>query len=389
MRKNRIAYGLTLLMLLVLLYFSGEPYLGCATVILLLLGIISFVLLERDRRGLELELYIRSGGQVGKNVPCELRIRRKYRMLATRGIRFELEIYNALFEQSRRQIYYAELSEKEHTVQIPYEAVRCGEISFRCVDSRIMDFMGLFSLKLPYFQEKRMMIYPYTMRTDVSLSKVKTGFSVNDGVMQNRKGTDKSEMFDVREYVPGDDIRAIHWKLSEKFDSIMLREASEPVHYQVALLPDLGKKNGEHEVTEAEINACMAAGAAISTALLKKGVAFCTVLPSKDGLYLREISSRKEASRMLSEWLSMPLQENSGMGLKFFQHEHLQQYFSSVLILSAGNYAGLSAGFDSQIGVTVVSAVEGIEQEMTYRSGNSDMIDLPAHPTKETYYISC
>lgn len=389
MRKNRIAYGLTLAALLILLFFFSEPYLGCAVGILVFLGIWSFVLIRRDAKGLELELHVRSGGQVGKVVPCELRINRKYRMLALRGLVFELEIHNALFEKDRKQTFYVELSGREETIPIPYEAVQCGEITFRCAMVKAVDFMGLYAPHLKPFAEKRMMIYPYTMQMEVSLSKMKTGSTMNDGAMQNRKGTDPSEMFDVREYVPGDDIRAIHWKLSGKLDTVMLRQASEPVHYQVALLPDMGKKNGDHEVTAAEINACIAAGAAVSQALLRQGVAFGVVLPSRSGLYVKEVSCRKDISQMLSEWLSMPLQEESGVGLQYFLHEHMEQYFTSVLILSAGTYGALSAGIDSHIGVTVLNTVEDIEHEMTHRSGNSDVVDIPARKTEETYFISC
>lgn len=53
--------------------------------------------------------------------------------------------------------------------------------------------------------------------------------------MQNRKGSDASEMFDIRDYVPGDDIRTIHWKLSGKTDELIVRQASAPSHYNIAL----------------------------------------------------------------------------------------------------------------------------------------------------------
>ena len=63
----------------------------------------------------------------------------------------------------------------------------------------------------------------------VELDKNMTGASQEEGMIQNRKGNDPSEIFDIREYVPGDDIRSIHWKLSSKTDTLILKEASNRI----------------------------------------------------------------------------------------------------------------------------------------------------------------
>ena len=61
------------------------------------------------------------------------------------------------------------------------------------------------------------------------------------------KENDQSEMYDVREYIPGDDIRSVHWKLSSKVDQLLLRQASDPTHYHVVLLPDFTGKDFEEK----------------------------------------------------------------------------------------------------------------------------------------------
>jgi len=80
------------------------------------------------------------------------------------------------------------------------------------------------------------------------------GLWENDGLLQNRKGTDYSEIFDLRDYRSGDDVRAIHWKLSGKLDRLVVKEASDPTRYQVVLMPDLGREDpdGESGVKTAE-----------------------------------------------------------------------------------------------------------------------------------------
>ena len=61
-----------------------------------------------------------------------------------------------------------------------------------------------------------MIVYPRKVNLQVELSQMTIGAPKSEGMMQNRKGNDLSEIFDIREYVPGDDIRSIHWKLSSK-----------------------------------------------------------------------------------------------------------------------------------------------------------------------------
>lgn len=54
-------------------------------------------------------------------------------------------------------------------------------------------------------------------------------------------GTDISEIYGIREYQPGDPIRTIHWKLSEKLDKTMVRELGLPTGNDTLLIFDAGK----------------------------------------------------------------------------------------------------------------------------------------------------
>lgn len=49
----------------------------------------------------------------------------------------------------------------------------------------------------------------------------------------SKKGYDATEVFELREYQPGDSIRTIHWKLSEKFDTVLVREPSDTSSYDI------------------------------------------------------------------------------------------------------------------------------------------------------------
>lgn len=83
---------------------------------------------------------------------------------------------------------------------------------------------------------------------------------------EKERGMDVSEVFDIREYEPGDEIRAIHWKLSAKQETPVLREFSQPLNYSVILLVELAKASA------GALQACVAYASAISQGLLESGV---------------------------------------------------------------------------------------------------------------------
>ena len=145
-------------------------------------------------------------------------------------------------------------------------------------------------------------------------------------------------MFELREYAPGDDIRAIHWKLTSKTDDLVIRQASDPSHHTLLLLPDYGLDQLNRPDGEAEMNTVIAVGVEAGRELLKKGRGFCLAIPTRNGLQLYEIQNEKEFSRILPQWLSIPVQAIGGTGLEYFQMQHLEQYFNRLVILSCGDY---------------------------------------------------
>ena len=62
----------------------------------------------------------------------------------------------------------------------------------------------------------------------------------SDEYSMKKAGYDPSETFAIREYQPGDRIRQIHWKLTEKFDNLMVRDYGLPIQNTILLLLETG-----------------------------------------------------------------------------------------------------------------------------------------------------
>ena len=60
-----------------------------------------------------------------------------------------------------------------------------------------------------------------------------------------KKGHDFSDVSDVREYIPGDKLMSIHWKLSAKRDILMVKDRVSMSDQQMVILVELSGRDEE------------------------------------------------------------------------------------------------------------------------------------------------
>ena len=79
----------------------------------------------------------------------------------------------------------------------------------------------------------------------------KTCISVMVGTLY-KKGDDPSEIFDVRDFVDGDKIQRIHWKLSGKFDRLIVRDPALPITRNVLVFWERTGQSGNVKRIDAQ-----------------------------------------------------------------------------------------------------------------------------------------
>lgn len=104
------------------------------------------------------------------------------------------------------------------------ESAHCGRIYVELRQTRLLDCFGLISLPLSLKAGARLTVLPDLFSCQVTLSP--TPALAEDSSL-SRRGDDPTEIFQLREYQQGDDVRRIHWKLSSKLDKLILRESSQ------------------------------------------------------------------------------------------------------------------------------------------------------------------
>ena len=107
------------------------------------------------------------------------------------------------------------------------ETRHCGQLECTVVRARILDLSGLFSLPLTRgTAEADLLILPRPVEAALPPENL-TGKQAGAG-LRPRPGGGPGEDYDLRLYRPGDPLRSVHWKLSSKWDELVVQETLEP-----------------------------------------------------------------------------------------------------------------------------------------------------------------
>lgn len=106
--------------------------------------------------------------------------------------------------------------------RIPVDTAHCGAYSYRITKLYIYDILGFFHMTRRIDKE-----YPVIVKPIASMPAYIPdvyGFRAKNLRKSNQP---VSEIYDIRDYQPGDSVKTIHWKISAKKDKLLVKEALE------------------------------------------------------------------------------------------------------------------------------------------------------------------
>jgi len=211
------------------------------------------------------------------------------------------------------------------TAPFTLQTSHCGVLEIRVEDFRILDPLGLFSRKLSCAAKGYVIVPPTGF--DVNISLTDTAQSLDsDEYSTSKAGMDVSETYAIREYQPGDPIRSIHWKLTEKLDKVMVREFGLPIGNAVLLVLDTAAGT---KISPAGLDATMELFFSASLALLGEGIHTAIGWQSAESGFVRhELRTPEDAAVAIRECLLTSDVKNKSRTV----YEH--SAFEKVLVIS-------------------------------------------------------
>lgn len=126
-------------------------------------------------------------------------------------------------------------------VDYPIVMERCGHFVVKISQVQCMDLLGIYQVTIPMNVAAECIVLPNgEEREQEANSLYQKG--VTEAMESKEKGYDFSDISGIREYIPGDKLQNIHWKLSSKKDELMVKErvsvSAMQLHVVVELVND-------------------------------------------------------------------------------------------------------------------------------------------------------
>lgn len=260
MWKNRVAWAFLCLGALAAYVF--ENGLGTALLLSLCLGLplVSGLVLALWPVKLRGELRVPELADRGEEAACRL-ILTGPRLLPIRCL---VTAQNRFTGQTAR-ICAAEVGETAFVLT----PVHCGSYLVTVGPATVYDLLGIFKKNCLVEAAGTLLTPPQTVPLALELAQTGTGAD-SETYSALRPGADPSETFRIRDYVPGDSIRQIHWKLSEKTGKTLVRDFGLPLVNQTLLLLETTAIPGTSLEAEA-MDLCLDLLASVTAALCAMG----------------------------------------------------------------------------------------------------------------------
>lgn len=138
-----------------------------------------------------------------------------------------------------RKTFHHQLGDFQETIVSGY----CGKIESSLTGVKITDIWGLLAWRKNFDEAFFTDVIPDFFQQEIETSRA-ASFDMESVEYSARKpGEDPSEIFDIREYEYGDSLKRIHWKLTSKYDEIMVMRPSLPIDRSIMLFLDLSLVN--------------------------------------------------------------------------------------------------------------------------------------------------
>lgn len=386
MKKSRVIWGLWLVLAVIFCFVTdgvtGYLLLAVSIVLPLLSGITLFAV----RGKMDVQLTLAAYGEKGKAVTGKLLVKNRSFLPADR-LRCRVCCENLLTgEKEYTNIPVAAPARSGVDTEFQLKSRHTGKVRISLKSMVWYDLFGLFRSRLSFRGEAMAvgMIAPNIFPMETQIAYGESTNMDSDEYSMKKAGYDPSETFAIREYQPGDRIRQIHWKLTEKFDNLMVRDYGLPIQNTILLLLETGY--GTEEADADCLDALAEALYSVSQELLSQQIIHSIGWQNheENTFQCAEVETEEDLNALLPELLGA-VPGRDGMSVADHYMESREQLeFAHMVIFSQAHQASLgglasqciltevicsgeAAGYDQQDGIAILGGTpENLPETLSY-----------------------
>ena len=246
-----------------LIYFAHIALLLC-----FLAAMVDYLLLFNQKDGILAQRILPEKLSNGDENPIKIDIKNKY------SFKIKTKIIDEIPFQFQKRDFLIRKdidSGKNTYFQYILEPKERGEYSFGSLNIYVASPIGFISKRFRFQKDATLAAYPsFIHLRKYELMALQSEFLLG-GIKKIRKLGHTMEFEQIKEYVPGDDIRTINWKATSKTNRLMVNQFQDEKSQRIFMLIDTGRTMKmpfkELSLLDYSINATMA----LSHIILKKG----------------------------------------------------------------------------------------------------------------------
>ncbi|MBO6524992.1 MAG: DUF58 domain-containing protein [Balneolaceae bacterium] len=220
-------------------FYVGFEALGDVVLIALIVaGVADILLLFSQKNGLEIERIapqrLSNGDENTIRLVCTSRYTIKTECSIVDEIPHQFQIRNfeisASFEKN-----------SEHRFSYSLRPTNRGEFEFGNINAFVTTNIGLFKRRFTFEQKQALPVYPsFIQMRKFEMYAISNRLS-DIGIKKIRRLGHTMEFDQIKEYVPGDDIRSINWKATARSQNLMVNQYQDERSQQIVNVIDMGR----------------------------------------------------------------------------------------------------------------------------------------------------
>ncbi len=229
MRKSLIFWALWLFGAFLLYFFVGTK----PTLVLLILSVsvpaLGVLLGFLSARKIEVFLEVPPNIQKGLPATCRIHLKNPSPIPLSRVL-INVKFHNQLIDDDHiLSVNLSVMPKREASAAFHLASRYCGQVVSSVERVGVFDLFGIFPFPKTAVAEGKTLILPETFVPEVNLTATSALLEDSDAYSPYQKGWDVTETFQIRDYVEGDSPKQIHWKLTQKYDQLIVRDPSLPL----------------------------------------------------------------------------------------------------------------------------------------------------------------
>lgn len=388
MKKYRIRYCVLIGLVFITMFVINNRFSVALFAVMAVLPMILRVLLLLFDRKLEIVAEAKRDYQKIDDVSLTLNYSQKRILLSAGILIIDVEFYSKLFDKRVEKKYIVPLKSNDGNFVFKYRFSLCGKMNVHFKSIKICDILGISSVEINKPKDLELIIYPEKVDINIFKNNHLSGYVAGSSSENNKKGADNTGISDLRDYQVGDPIKQIHWKLSLKKDTLIVRESANLINYDTLLYIDFGKERDGELIYEQQLKNVIATGQALGQALITNKINF-QLVPTNEAMPVIPITSIEEYYMAISNMLSVAPYKEVGKWLEYYYEDVLEKGYGRFIYVGQKSYPPILERIAEFIDVTVVLVYDHEKKHETFEHNKLHIVTLADDELYDnTYTIS-